>query len=280
MSRNYRYTCAMAETSEHQLHAMSDSDDTLPPGNAEAKLLLLIFFVVVSPLLVVILFSRVLFDRSLETVIPAVYALPAVLALSLFLAIRLACRGTSRIPAALATIGVLYIVGGGMFDMIATVKHTPTLQDEGNMIVRVLFDSDHSVHFVYAYVMVAQALLLILISTLWVAFLRHREALITSVENERSLMPFLKAATGGAHLTWRQWIIPLKMSEMPRAFPLMWVMVVGLVAGASDRWYLGLEWYDLVSFSRWACVGMSVFVGLLAYFLWLWAASRGAEHAA
>ena len=254
---------------------MSESDDALPPGNTEAKLLLVFFFVVVGLLLVV-----VLLDQFPPAVIPTIYALPIALALSLFLAVRLAYKGTSRVPAALATIGVVYIVGGGMFDMISTVIHTPRLHKEGNVIARALLDSGHSLQFVYAYAIVAQALLLILVSTLWVAFLRHREALITSVENERSLMPFLKAATGGAHLTWRQWIIPLKMSDMPRAFPLMWVMVVGLVAGASDRWYLGLKWFSLVSFNRWASVAIALFVVLIVYFLWLWAASRRTEHAA
>ena len=70
------------------------------------------------------------------------------------------------------------------------------------------------------------------------------------------------------------------MSEMPRAYPLTWVMVVIMVAGVSDRWYLGLQWFKLVPSIRWACVGVSFAVGLLAYFLWLWAASRRAEEVA
>ncbi len=87
-------------------------------------------------------------------------------------------------------------------------------------------------------------------------------------------MRFLKAATGGAHLTWRQWIIPLKMSELPRAYPLCWVMVVVLVAGQVDRWYLGLQWFNLVSSIRFVVFGVALFVGLVAYFFWLWLAAR------
>jgi len=93
-------------------------------------------------------------------------------------------------------------------------------------------------------------------------------------------MRFLKSATGGDHLTWRQWIIPFNMSELPRAYHLLWVMVVILVAGMIERWYrwyLGLEWFGLVSSARWTWVGVGMTVGLAAYFVWLWVASRDSK---
>ncbi len=108
---------------------MSDSDDTPPPGNTEAKLQLLIFLVAAGWILVVFLLNRLPF-----AVIPTAYAVPVILAPSLFLAIRLAHKGTARIPATLGTIGILYIAGGGTFDMVATVIHTPRLRNESNLI--------------------------------------------------------------------------------------------------------------------------------------------------
>ena len=93
-----------------------------------------------------------------------------------------------------------------------------------------------------------------------------------------SFLRFLKAATGGAHLSWRQWIIPLKMSELPRAYPLLWALVVVLVAGMTDRWFLGLKWFDLVSSGRWLCFCAAEVIGLGTYFSWLWVTSRRTEN--
>jgi hypothetical protein len=61
---------------------------------------------------------------------------------------------------------------------------------------------------------------------------------------------------------------------MPWAYYLAWVTVVGLVSGVADRYYLGLEWFRLVSGGRWIVVVVAISVGILSYFLWLWSASR------
>ncbi len=253
---------------------MPDSDATPPPGNTEARLLLLISLATAVWILIVFLLGRLPSAR-----IPTAYALPIILAPSLLLAIRLARKGAAPIPLALGTIGILFIVGGGTFDMAATVIHTPTLRGESNFVGRALLDSGHPLPFVYGYAVLSQTLLLALVCTLWLSLLRHRNILIASLQGHSSFMRFIKAATGGAHLTWRQWIIPFKMSELPRAYQLFWVLVVGLVAGMVDRWYLGLEWFNLVSSIRWIVLGAALFIGLGGYFIWLWLASRRMQTA-
>ncbi|MCH7988350.1 MAG: hypothetical protein IID46_04270, partial [Planctomycetes bacterium] len=203
-----------------------------------------------------------------------------ILVSSLIIAIRLAGKGTAPIPLAFGTIGILFIVGGGTFDMIATVIHTPRLRDEGNVIARALLDSGHALAFVYGYAILAQTTFLALVCAMWLSLLRHRDILIASLQGHSSFMRFFKAATGGAHLTWRQWIIPFNMSELPRAYHVFWVLVVVFVAGMMDRWYLGLEWFKLISSIRWIVFGAALLVGLGVYFVWLWLASRRTQNAA
>lgn len=157
--------------------------------------------------------------------------------------------------------------------MVATVIHSAQLRDESNPLARGLLDSGHSLAFVYGYGILSQSLLLALVVTLWFALLRHRNILAASLRGHSSFMRFMKAATGGAHLTWRQWIIPLKMSELPCAYQLFWVVAVTLVAGVSDRWYCGLEWFNVVSSIRWIVLGTALIIGYVVYFRWLWLAS-------
>jgi hypothetical protein len=252
------------------MHIMSDNNTKLPPGNTEAKILLLIYFIV--PSWMIILF---VLDRSPGAIIPTVYLLPFILALALYLAIRLSSKGTASIPLTLGLIGILYIAGGGIFDMIATVIHTPTLQDESNMVGRALLDSNHRLVFVYAYAIVTQALFLALVCTLWLSLLRHRDILIATLGNPESAMELIKAATGGSHLTWRQWIVPYKTSEMAHAYPIFWFMVIILLSVMTERWYFGLEWFNLVPRTKSIVVPLAtILVGLFIYFMWLWHATH------
>jgi hypothetical protein len=257
-----------------RFHAMSESHVRPPPGNTEAKLLLLIALFSATWILFIFLL-----DRLPSAVIPTAYALPVILVGTLLLAIRLARKGASPIPSALGTIGVLFIVGGGTFDMVATVIQTPRLQGESNLVGRALLDSGHSLPFVYGYAILSETLFLTVVCTLWLSLLRHRDILVASLQGHSSFMRFLKAATGGDRLTWREWIIPLRIAELPRAYHVFWVLVIVLVAGQVDRWYLGLEWFGLVPTVRWFVIGAAVFVGLAGYFIWLRLASRRTQDA-
>jgi len=68
---------------------------------------------------------------------------------------------------------------------------------------------------------------------------------------------------------------PLKMSELPTAYHLLWLGSVILMSGTLYRWYLGLEWFELVPRMRVVVVGIALTMGLLAYFVWLrYASSR------
>jgi len=214
------------------------------------------------------------YDVPANTAVPTAYALPLILVVSLYCALRLALKGGMTAPWLLTMLGVFYVVGGGAFDITATIIHSPDLQREANPIARTLLDSDHSIRFVYSYAGVCQSLYLSLICTLWIALLKHRQTLAASVSDTRSFFRFLKAATAGAHLSWRQWLFPIKLSELPNAYHLMWVMSVVMIIGVIDRWYLGLEWFRLVPSLRWIVNGVGLVAGLTLYLIWLWLASR------
>lgn len=205
---------------------------------------------------------------------PSAFALPPLLIVCLDLAIRLARAGTTAAPAGVLIPGVAFVVGGGVFDIAATLYHSPDLAHETNPIARSLLDSSYPLGLVYGLSAVCQVLYVSLLCVLWAALLRHRSFLLTSLRETRSPMTFLKAATGGRDLTWRQWVLPVRLSELPDADYAVWVVAVILFAGGVDRWYLGFEWFGLVSGSRFVVLGAGVLAGLCVYLAWLWSASR------
>jgi hypothetical protein len=202
------------------------------------------------------------------------YGLPLACGVCLGLVIRLARQGSAPAPPFAVLLGVTLILGAAGFDMAATLLHTPDLSGEDNPVARVLLDSGHSPQFVLGYGLLAQGLYLSCQCVLWVALLRHWPRLVGSVRGQPTFLRFLKAATGGAALSWRQWLLPLRWSELPSAYHYLWVLGVILWSGLVDRVFLGLQWFGLVPNLRWQVVAVGVAAGLAGYFGWLWRASH------
>lgn len=86
-----------------------------------------------------------------------------------------------------------------------------------------------------------------------------------------ALARFVKAATGGGSLSWRQWIVPLRFSELPSWSHVVWVLVPVVLGGAAYRWYLALQWYGLVPASPDDVVGLLlILLACVGYPVWLY----------
>jgi hypothetical protein len=248
---------------------MTSTQATALPGNSEAKALILLF--PAAMLWGILVFSL---DRFPAAVIPTAYAVPFLLVVCLFFAVSLFRRGTSTVSLPFLLIGWLFIVGGVLLDVTATLIHTPDLANEGNVLARTLLDSGHDLTFVYVYGAIAQTLVVLFLSALWFAFLRHRTALVESIPRASSFPVFLKASTGGAQLSWRQWLCPLRSADLPWSYHLQWWLAILLIAGCVDRWYLALEWWQGISGFRWQVLGFGWTLATILYFRWLWRATR------
>lgn len=204
--------------------------------------------------------------------VPLAYLIPIILIYSIILATNLYHQGTGTVSGVPLTAGIILITGGAIFDMMATVIKSPSLVQEANPIVRSFLDSGYSVEFVYAYGLIAQVLLMTLGCVLWAAFLKHRETIIAlaRISNPTSYLSFIKAATGGAHLSWRQYLLPLKLSELPKAYHFLWVIIVMWVVTDLVRWYFGLEWLKLAPVSRNTVLIVLSLLSLIVYSAWLW----------
>lgn len=208
------------------------------------------------------------------------YSLPAIGLLALLLLDRLVSQGEMGLPSAVSWGGSAFIVGGAILDIAVTVAYSPDLSMEGNPYVRVLLDSEHSLTFVYIHALVTQSLYITLFCGLWLGFLRHRRtiALTIAAGAPETILEFVKAATGGAHLTVRQWLLPIRRSEVPLMYHYIWLIAIPIVFGISlFRWYAALEWLGVVepdATTRAAIVLHGVCSSLVVYFVAMWRMSR------
>lgn len=211
------------------------------------------------------------------------YSLPALGLIALILLDRLVNQGRTGLPSGITFCGGLFIVGGAILDMAVTVAHSPDLQLEGNPYVRILLDSQHSLPFVYLHALFTQSLYITLFCGIWIGFLRHRQILVETISSAspRNWVEFLKAATGGSHLSMRQWLFPIRPSEAPIVYHCVWLVAIPIVFGISLlRWYAAMEWIGIVEptvSTRFYVVLHGVASALVLYLLALWRLYRTAQ---
>jgi hypothetical protein len=230
--------------------------------------------------LIAIAFLGVIFLTQLfpSLRIPFVFIIPFILIGGIIQMIVLYRQGQSNLPPFFFTVGVISILGGALFDMIITVIKSPTLELEGNLIARSLLDSGYSIGFVYGYGILAQALLIILGCAMWASLLRHRETIVASANYENvSYLDFFKASHGGENLSWRQFIFPIKISESPKKYYMGWFFVVVWVGAIQARWYLGLEWLNVVNGNRTYVALLLIMLFVIGYEVWLFIRYRSAQ---
>lgn len=229
-------------------------------------------------------FPEVIYTRSIELFrVGTYYLMPLLAAASLWLMLQFARQGSSRMNRWELAAGVVFIAGGAFFDVAVTAIYSPDLTDEGNLFVRGLLDRGHSLKFVYVHAGLTQLFFVALFCAVWLGFLRHRPILLETIRvaQPRHGWDFVKAATGGGHLSWREWLLPLTPSEVPYLYHCVWMCAVAVVLSTSFfRWYAGLEWLGLVTpddLARVVAVTLAL-IGSVSYYLaHLWVMSRRSE---
>lgn len=251
----------------HQGKTLNETEEIERLSNPYANIFL-IGFTIVSVLILTISFTGY-FDALR---IALAYVLPLIFLGGVVLVVMLYLQGKDSLPKVALICGWLFSVGGAALDAGATIIYTPTLARETNVIARTLLDSGHSIGFVYAYGIVSQAFYLILVCGLWATFLRHRLTLIDSAmsTNPKSGLEFIKAATGGAHLSWRQYFLPLKLSELPNSYHLTLLIAATLTGSMTFNWYLGLSWMGVIPVSHALAVIICIMLSVTIYAIWLW----------
>ncbi|MBM84214.1 MAG: hypothetical protein CMJ78_26975 [Planctomycetaceae bacterium] len=204
------------------------------------------------------------------------YLLPVLGLGIIWLLWRLNQQGDGKLVLLPLLAGLSIIIGGALLDLSVTVLNSPDLADEGNRFVRILLETGHPLSFVYAHWLMTQAIFVSVFCLLWIGFLKHRENLVRTLRmaEPSSTLDFLKVATGGAELTMRQWLFPVKVSELPFLYHGLWVTAMTMIFGNSlFRCYAALEWLDVIQptvLGRRIVIVVSAITALVGYFVVLW----------
>lgn len=218
-----------------------DADDTPAlPGRGSARVAM------ASLLLGFIGIVGVLLPQARPVVVPLCLSLVPLLAVALLAAIPFALAGKGGVPRGPLAAGWLVIVGGAACDIYATVGHSPDLAREANPVIRGLLDNGIPLRKVYLFGAVFQSLFIGLAMVLWLGLLTHRHTLVATMPRRGLLLAYFKAGTGGRELTYRQWLCPLTVSELPSAYHYACWCAVAFVGISAYRFYLALEWYGVV----------------------------------
>jgi hypothetical protein len=210
-------------------------------------------------------------------VVPLCISMVPLFAVALATALPLAAAGESDAPVIPLLAGWAVILGGAACDVYATLRHSPDLAREANPVIRGLLDNGQSLRQVYLFGAISQVLFVGLAMTLWLGLLKHRHTLAGTMPRRGSLLAYLKAGTGGRERTYRQWLCPLTYSELPWAYHYAWWGAVVFVGVSVYRFYLALEWYQVVPTYplgvRFIAPSVLLFLTCWLYALWL----RGAR---
>ena len=205
-----------------------------------------------------------------------IYLLPLFAALMLFALWRLGRSAAGQVAPGLLLAGSLFHIAAAGMDLFFTTRADPYLTLEANPYIRTLLDeTSHSFARIYGHVALVQVLFVGLFVLSWWSFLRHRNRIASAVHADRAATwpQFVKAATGGGHLTFRQWLLPLRPGEIPNAYYGIWPVALAVSFGTSLlRYWAAAEWLWIVpaqSTFRISVLLVGVAATLIAYFTWL-----------
>lgn len=216
------------------------------------------------------------FSSSLRLRLLTTYVMPLFAGVILICLCRFGGLGKSAVAWWQMAVGLVFLATAAVLDLVVTVRSDPYLTLEANPYIRVLLDeTTHSYAFVFAHVAITQILFVAIFGACWWAFLRHRELILEGVIDPAptSWLEFLKAATGGKRLTYRQWLLPLRPQEIPDPYYSVWPVALAASFGTSlFRYWAASEWLLLVPAGttlRIAVLATGVGGVVFTYYAWL-----------
>ncbi len=159
-----------------------------------------------------------------------VYVIPVCYIFLLWPAVRLAAEGTDAPLISVLIFGILFIAGG-VFDLYSTIVSSPDLKREGNVYIRLLLDSGHSLTFAYFYLFLISILENGLHIVLLTALLKNRSLIASEI-------PLLKNRS----LIFSNQDIMLYLLYLQ----IFWTGALVSISSNADHWMHGAEWHGFV----------------------------------
>lgn len=217
-----------------------------------------VYFTIITSALLVILFVFIQPKNFIGLALLSLITLCGMIILGLF--IKAKNLLPEKAPLVPFSIGALLIVGGALFDVINTVIQSPDLALEANIFIRFLFESNFSLMQIYWIGTLEQLLLLGIALTMWCAFLKAYPIILRSIPPSNIFLTAIRVSGGP-----RANILDVLIGKGDYFFSTS-SLTPAIVGVFLYRWYLGLEWLDLVPISHFIAPTIIVTGSLISYF--------------
>lgn len=202
-----------------------------------------------------------------------IFCLIPLLATLVCLTYRLFSNSKDPLDIKTAVAGWAFIAGGALFDIGATIFHSPNLSRESNPIVQILFNNGFGIAFVYSFGAIAQFFLILWVCLLWGAFIRHRGFWLDNVMllKPNSFASFFCYSFSGRKLGIINFLIPFGKSRSKKGYFIFWILIPFIVGCFMSRWLLGFHWFNL--FLEISQVSGAIIGAIAAYaifFIWFY----------
>lgn len=141
--------------------------------------------------------------------------------------------------------GVCVILGGALLDITVTIWCSPDLSREGNPIALLLFDLNYRLWMVYLILFCVQVLMVGTTLSLWASFVKVYPQLIKAIPY-KNLFTTCKWWLGSGQMSFKDFLLGRNINY---CFTLSFSTFL-LVLSQLNRFYLAMEWLDLVPMSR------------------------------
>lgn len=163
-------------------------------------------------------------------------------------------------PSILLVSGLMFIVGGAVFDIYATLRHSPDLLHEANPFARALLDDGVNLKAVMIWAFLAQMGVVFASSMVWMNFVVRLHWYRTMIRSAHGI-PLLGKVLGATDNRWSS-----LLGARVRYDVFVSALGVIILAIFAYRWYLGMEWFGWVPVSRFAAP-ISLLVSALVFLL-------------
>ncbi|MCP4343921.1 MAG: hypothetical protein GY795_00140, partial [Desulfobacterales bacterium] len=183
-------------------------------------LFLLRFFILITVAAILLRLEQCPFMNIRVCILPVCYVF------LLWTALRLAAKGTDAPVISVLIFGIFFIAGGAVFDLSSTIVSSPDLEREGNVYIRHLLDSGHSLAFAYFYLFLGIILTDGSDIVLLIALLKNRSLIASKIVLSKN-----RSST---------------VSNTDVYFHIFWLIAILNISSDIKHWMDGIGWHGII----------------------------------
>ncbi len=162
---------------------------------------------------------------------------------TLYHAIRLYKAMPGHLPLFGLFTGIIFVLGGSIFDMTTTIICSPDLSEEGNPLLVALLNHNFPLYFIYLFTLFYQMLKVSINLYLWSAFLKGYPMILNSIPYKNFFIT-IQWLIGAGKMNFSDFLLS-KNIQFEFLVPCLCFIIF---SSNFIHWYAGLEWLKIIPY--------------------------------